>query len=133
MGDDKHVITKLFKIQVKQKSSQIHLFNATLGLQLHLLSNRPNFFCKSAKNYKFINVKTPRRKVIKHIIIQSYYTLSNKNNEAELMFLFSIGLSRLINRLSLISNRNLLWWNWQVLENKVGIAHRHFPINFLKS
>ena len=41
-------------------------------------------------------------------IIQSYYTLSNKNNGAELMFLFNIGLSRLINKLSLISNKNLL-------------------------
>ena len=36
-------------------------------------------------------------------IIQSYYTLSNKNNGAELMFLFNIGLSRLINKISLIS------------------------------
>ena len=25
-----------------------------------------NFFCKSTKKYKFINVKTPRRKTIKH-------------------------------------------------------------------
>ena len=41
-------------------------------------------------------------------IIQSCYTLSNKNNRGELMFLLSIGLSRLINKLSLISNRNLL-------------------------
>ena len=41
-------------------------------------------------------------------IIQSCYTLSNKNNGGELMFLLSIGLSRLINKLSLISNRNLL-------------------------
>ena len=40
-------------------------------------------------------------------IIQSYYTLSNKNNGAELMFLF-IGLPNLINKLSLISNKNLL-------------------------
>ena len=40
-------------------------------------------------------------------IIQSYYTLSNKNNGAELMFLFNIGLSHLINKLSLISNKNL--------------------------
>ena len=41
-------------------------------------------------------------------IIQSYYTLSNKNNEAELMLLFNIGLSCLINELSLISNKNLV-------------------------
>ena len=40
-------------------------------------------------------------------IIQSYYTLSNKNNGAELMFLF-IDLPNLINKLSLISNKNLL-------------------------
>ena len=33
-------------------------------------------------------------------IIQSYYTLSNKNNEAEMMYLF--------NKLSLIPNENLL-------------------------
>ena len=39
-------------------------------------------------------------------IIQLYYTLSNKNNEAEL-FLFNIGVSCLIN-LSLIYNENLL-------------------------
>ena len=45
--------------------------------------------------------------IIMHII-QSYYTLSNKNNEAELMLLFNIGLSRLINELSLISNKNLV-------------------------
>ena len=41
-------------------------------------------------------------------VIQLYYTLSNKNNETELMFLFKIGLSRLINKLYLISNKNLL-------------------------
>ena len=41
-------------------------------------------------------------------IIQSYYTLSNKDNGAELIFLFNTGLSRLINKLSLISNKNLL-------------------------
>ena len=40
-------------------------------------------------------------------IIQSHYTLSNKNNEAKLMFLFNIGLSRLINELSLISDKNI--------------------------
>ena len=40
--------------------------------------------------------------------MQSHYTFSNKNNGVELMFLFNIGLSRLINELSLISNRNLL-------------------------
>ena len=33
-------------------------------------------------------------------IIQSHYTLSNKYNEVELMFLFNIGLLRLINKLS---------------------------------
>ena len=41
-------------------------------------------------------------------IIQSYYTLSNKNNGAELMFLFNIGLSLMINKLSLISSKNVL-------------------------
>ena len=61
----------------------------------------------------FINVKTTVTKnnkiqLIIIDIIQSYYTLSNKNNRTELMFLFNIGLSRLINKLSLISNKNLL-------------------------
>ena len=41
-------------------------------------------------------------------IIQSDYSLSNKNNGAELMFLFNIGLPRLIIKLTLISNENLL-------------------------
>ena len=40
-------------------------------------------------------------------IMQSYYTLSNKNNGVELMFLFNIGLPLLINKLSLISNKKL--------------------------
>ena len=40
-------------------------------------------------------------------IIESYYTLSNKNNGAELMFLFNIGLSRFINKHYLICNKNL--------------------------
>ena len=43
-------------------------------------------------------------------LIQSYCTLSNKNNGAELNFLFNIGLSRLINKLPLISNKNLVPW-----------------------
>ena len=34
---------------------------------------------------------------------------NRKYNGPELMFLFDSGLSRLINKLSLISNRNLLW------------------------
>ena len=38
-------------------------------------------------------------------IIQSYYTLSNKNNGTELMFLFNLGLSHLIN--NTIRNTNL--------------------------
>ena len=41
-------------------------------------------------------------------IIQTYYPLSNKNNGAELTFLFNIGLSRLINKVSLISNKSSL-------------------------
>ena len=41
-------------------------------------------------------------------ITQSYYTLSNKNNGVELMFLFNISLSHLIDKLSLISNKNVL-------------------------
>ena len=42
-------------------------------------------------------------------IIESYYTLSNKNNGAELMFLFNIVLSGFINKHSLICNKNLLY------------------------
>ena len=43
-------------------------------------------------------------------IIQPYYTLSNKNNGAKLMLLFTIdlSLSHLINKLSIIFNTNLL-------------------------
>ena len=41
-------------------------------------------------------------------IIQPYYTLSNKNNGAELMFLFNTVLSLFIDKLSLILNKNLL-------------------------
>ena len=41
-------------------------------------------------------------------VIQLYYTMLNKSYGVELMFLFNIGLSRLINKLSLISNKNLL-------------------------
>ena len=41
-------------------------------------------------------------------VIQLYYTMLNKSNGVELMFLFNIRLSRLINKLSLISNKNLL-------------------------
>ena len=41
-------------------------------------------------------------------ITQSFYTLSNNNKVAEMMFLFNIGLSHLINKLSLISIKNLL-------------------------
>ena len=53
-------------------------------------------------------------------IIQSYYTLSNKDNGAELIFLFNTGLSRLINKLSLISNKNLLvpWAKMVKLSNE---------------
>ena len=41
-------------------------------------------------------------------IIQSDYSLSNKKIETELMFLFNICLLRLIIKLTLISNENLL-------------------------
>ena len=41
-------------------------------------------------------------------INQSYYTLSNKYKGAELMFLLSSGLLSFINKLSLISDKNLL-------------------------
>ena len=41
-------------------------------------------------------------------IFQSHYTLSNKNNGAELMLLFNTGLPYLNNKLSLISNKKVL-------------------------
>ena len=41
-------------------------------------------------------------------IIQSYYTLLNKNIGQELMFFFDIGLSRLINKHSFISSKSAL-------------------------
>ena len=55
-------------------------------------------------------------------IIQSNYTLSNKNNGADMMFLFNTGLSRLTNKLSLISNKNLLviWAKIVKSSNKVS-------------
>ena len=49
--------------------------------------------------------------IIIDIIIQSYYNFSNKNNGVELMFLFNIGFSCSINKLSLISNKNLKIFN----------------------
>ena len=41
-------------------------------------------------------------------IIQSYYTLLNESNGAELMVLVNIGLSHLIKKLSLISKKSFL-------------------------
>ena len=54
-------------------------------------------------------------------IMESYYTLSNKNNGVELMLLFNIGLPLLINKLSLISNKKLLvpWIKMVKSSNKV--------------
>ena len=43
-------------------------------------------------------------------INQSCYTLSSKNNGAEMLFLFNIGFSHLICKLSLISDKNLNPW-----------------------
>ena len=39
-------------------------------------------------------------------VIKSYYTSSSKNTGVELMFLFNIGLPRLINKLSLNPNKS---------------------------
>ena len=52
-------------------------------------------------------IKNNKAQLIIMDIIESYYTLSNKNNYAELMFLFNIGLSCLINKIFLIFNKNL--------------------------
>ena len=79
-----------------------------------------NFFCKSTKIYQYKNTAM-KNTINNYGIIQSYYTLSNKNNGAELMFLFNIGLSRLINKLSLISNRNLFVpWTRMVKSSNEG-------------
>ena len=53
-------------------------------------------------------IKNDKIQLIIMDIIQSDYSLSNKNNGAELMFLFNICLLRLIIKLTLISNENLL-------------------------
>ena len=59
--------------------------------------------------HQFKNTVTKIKKIqLIMDITQSYYTLSNKNNGAGLMLLFNIDLSRLINKCSLISNKNLL-------------------------
>ena len=58
--------------------------------------------------YQCKNTVTKNNK-IKSIIMdisQSYYTLSNKINCEELMLLFNIGLSRLINKHHLISSKS---------------------------
>ena len=63
---------------------------------------------KKIQIYQYKNTVTKNNKIQLVIMELSSHTLSSKNNGAELMFLFSIGLSLLINKLSLISNRNLL-------------------------
>ena len=65
-------------------------FSATIWVQLQpFLSN--HIFCKFTKKYTFIKLKTPwlrnnKMQLIIMDVIQSYYTLSNKNNRTELMF-----------------------------------------------
>ena len=55
-------------------------------------------------------------------IIQSYYTLSNKNNGAKLMPFFNIGLSHLISKLFLISNKIVLVpWAKMVKSSNEGL------------
>ena len=55
-------------------------------------------------------------------IIQSYYPLSNKNNGAEQMLRFNIGSSRLINKLSWMSDKNLLvLWARMVKSSNEGL------------
>ena len=66
-----------------------------------------SFSVNPQKSKNTVTKNNKMQLIIMHII-QSYYTLSNKNNEAELMLLFNIGLSHLINELSLISNKNLV-------------------------
>ena len=89
-------------------------YSKNIKENLHPFSSN-QFFCKFKKVHVYQCYQC-KNTVIKNIkiqliimdIIQSYHALSNKNNEAELMFLFNIGLSCLINKLSLISNKNLL-------------------------
>ena len=75
------------------------IFKQAIFLKIH----------KKVQDYQCRKTVTKNNKIQLIImdIIQSYYTLSNKNNGAELIFLFNIGLSRLINKLPLISNKNL--------------------------
>ena len=55
-------------------------------------------------------------------IIQSHYTLSNKNNGAKLMPFFNIGLSHLISKLFLISNKIVLVpWAKMVTSSNEGL------------
>ena len=46
-------------------NKSIYLFTAMFRVELHPFSSN-QFFCKSTKKYKFINVKTPWRKIIKY-------------------------------------------------------------------
>ena len=81
-------------------SAVVPILKQSIFLQIH----------KNVQVYQCKNTVTKNNKIefIIMDIIQSHYTLSNKNNEAELMFLFNIGLSRLINELSLISNQKII-------------------------
>ena len=41
-------------------------------------------------------------------LVMSYLVKKKKKNEAELMFLFNVGVSHLVNKLYLVSTKNLL-------------------------
>ena len=106
---------KSFKIQVKEM--QVVTTNPFIYCNVSSAAapifKQSIFFCKFTKKvqvYQCKNTLTKNNKIQLIImdIIQSYCTLSNKNNGAELIFSFNAGLSGLINKLSLISNKDLL-------------------------
>ena len=98
-------------------------FSATIWVQLQpFLSN--HIFCKFTKKYTFIKLKTPwlknnKMQLIIMDVIQSYYTLSNKNNRTELMFsLILIYGAWLISFLWFLIKAYYFpepkWWNHQI-------------------
>ena len=106
--------------------SSVHINNE--GKDILTLNSNPFILCfmqRFENRYHFEAIKFsvhPQRSMrlsikntvtknnkIKSIIMdisQSYYTLSNKINSEELMLLFNIGLSRLINKHHLISSKS---------------------------
>ena len=72
-------------------------------------------------------IKNDKIQLIIMDIIQSDYSLSNKNNGAELMFLFNICLLRLIIKLTFIFNENLLVLRIKMVNHQMR-GHDHKTI-----